>query len=1009
MILSDVLVTAKTMIQSARSSRRVANFLLAFSFILTALFTGIHQVILPSQTRLVIAIVLLSAVFGLRYLVEIIPTRLIYWGLLALIWASTIGITFSAGGTESIVVVTVLLVVVFGWLFIGNSAAIVFSAVTLIAAFLFKAQPAENLEFLTHSAYSAITWIYIASGALFAIIGAAMITVSELLEDSPINPQKRTSTRSDQSFRAESHIPAHPEQGPPNESRQLDVLLSLLDAGVFLLDPDNRVCRVNAAAANMIGYPIEDLIGMEFSDLVTFETKSGPSNDISKMFDETGSNVFSRQLIRKDQTVLPVKVRLAAIFDEATGKNYLLQIVRDISDHNALVALMRDSEQKLSAFLDNTRDAVYLKDRAGVYSMINEIGAATLGRPKSAIIGYTDADIFSESDASRIRDFDQQVIETGTSHTEESVFKIGDRIHTFRTTRMPYFSQRGEITGVIGVIRDISTRKRVEADLRTIALRYQALFENNTDGVLVMDLEGKVIDISDLAARMLGYTKADLIGASMDSLVPFSDQDAQQTWRDTIISGKQTSIFEQNFLRQNGNQFPVEINAGLVYDDNGAPMHIQVFFRDITDRKRVDVERIGLLENLRTRTRQIQTAFEVSKSISSTLDFGNLLSQTVEIIKQRFDFYYVGVFLVDEGFAVLAAGSGIQGREMHSAGHKLPIAPSSMVGWCIENKRARIAHDVGKDPVRFDNPMTPKTRSELAMPLIVHSEVIGALTVQSEYPEAFNSEDVAVLQIMADQLAVAVQNARLHEKLTAYAGELEDRVLERTFQLEELNRELEAFSYSVSHDLRAPLRAILGFSNIITDKYDLELSSNVRDYLKKINKNAVRMSALIDDILSFSRMGRQQVRKVPLKLNLLIDEVLDDLEREIEERDIEIRVDELPDVLADPVLLKQVLANLIGNAVKFTRLEEKPTITIGCMIEPDRNVYYIKDNGVGFDMKYSQRIFGVFYRLHGDEEFEGTGVGLAIVQRVIQRHGGKIWYKAEKDIGATFFFSLPDQ
>ena len=344
---------------------------------------------------------------------------------------------------------------------------------------------------------------------------------------------------------------------------------------------------------------------------------------------------------------------------------------------------------------------------------------------------------------------------------------------------------------------------------------------------------------------------------------------------------------------------------------------------------------------------------------------------------------------------------------MLRAGHRLAIGASSMVGWCLEHKRARIALDVGRDPIHFDNPLTPNTRSELAMPLIVHSEVIGALTVQSEYPEAFNSEDVAVLQIMADQIAIAVQNARLHDRLTVYAGELEDRVLKRTFQLEELNRELESFSYSISHDLRAPLRAINGFSNIIMEVHSEALSPDVMDYMSKINNNALRMGNLIDDILAFSRMGRQQIRKAELDPNSLIREVLDDLEPEIEQRKIEIHVDQLPMVHADASLLKQVFANLIGNAVKFTRSKGDAEIKISCLQQDHGPVIFVKDNGVGFDMKYADRIFGVFQRMHRDDEFEGTGVGLAIVQRIIQRHGGEIWFEAAENEGATFYFHLP--
>jgi PAS domain S-box-containing protein len=238
--------------------------------------------------------------------------------------------------------------------------------------------------------------------------------------------------------------------------------------------------------------------------------------------------------------------------------------------------------------------------------------------------------------------------------------------------------------------------------------------------------------------------------------------------------------------------------------------------------------------------------------------------------------------------------------------------------------------------------------------------------------------------------------------------DLEQRVVDRTTQLEAANRELEAFSYSVSHDLRAPLRAIDGFSRILQEDFNGSIPLAATKYLNLVRNNAKQMGQLIDDLLSFSRIGRQSIRKQRVEPKMIVETVLDELHVEHTDRHVEVDIAELPSVEADPSLLKLVYANLLSNALKYTRNRPQPKIEIGAMSQNSmpETVYYVSDNGAGFDMKYAGKLFGVFQRLHRSEEFEGTGVGLATAQRIISRHGGRIWAEAEVDRGATFFFTM---
>lgn len=236
---------------------------------------------------------------------------------------------------------------------------------------------------------------------------------------------------------------------------------------------------------------------------------------------------------------------------------------------------------------------------------------------------------------------------------------------------------------------------------------------------------------------------------------------------------------------------------------------------------------------------------------------------------------------------------------------------------------------------------------------------------------------------------------------------LEQRVRERTAELEAANKELEAFSYSISHDLRAPLRAIDGFGRILWDMLNGQVPEETLRYLVVIRQNAQQMGRLIDDLLAFSRLGRQVVNPSLIAPRQLVENVLETLESERVGRSIDFKIADLPPCQGDPVLLKQVWVNLLSNALKFTRGKNPALVEIGATETEDEIIYFVKDNGAGFDMRYADKLFGVFQRLHRAEEFEGTGVGLAIVQRIIRRHGGRAWAEGALGMGAIFYFALP--
>jgi len=301
----------------------------------------------------------------------------------------------------------------------------------------------------------------------------------------------------------------------------------------------------------------------------------------------------------------------------------------------------------------------------------------------------------------------------------------------------------------------------------------------------------------------------------------------------------------------------------------------------------------------------------------------------------------------------------------------------------------------------------------LYLPLLYQEQLIGALNLGRSPGKPFTAEDAQIAHDIANQLAIAIQQTNLYNSLQNELAErrqaeetvrklnieLEERVTERT-------AELESFSYSISHDLRAPLRAVNGYAGILEQDYLKLLPAEAQGHLEKIKSASRKMGALIDELLAFSRLGRSQLNKRNADLNALTRAVIESLALEIGDRTIEWSLADLPPAQADPTLIQQVFANLMGNAVKYTRGRNPARIAIGCLPQNVEQVYFIRDNGAGFDMKYADKLFSVFQRLHNEEEFEGTGIGLATVHRIITRHGGRIWAEAEPDKGATFYFTL---
>jgi PAS domain S-box-containing protein len=627
------------------------------------------------------------------------------------------------------------------------------------------------------------------------------------------------------------------------------------------------------------------------------------------------------------------------------------------------------------------------------------------------------------------------VLETG-SWVGENILLHRDGTHIpVSQVIVSVLDEQGNPLSLGTIVRDMTAeciaeqeRERLRQDAESQAELLRTIIDTVPDAVYVKDLQGRYIVINRSGASVLGLTSKEVIGKTVFDLhAPDLAQQYQETDREIVQSGAALVNEEVKCLDYMDHERWMLSTKVPLYDPGNNIIGVVGVDRDITGEKAVAEEREQLLTTLQRRNVQLRTAAEVSAAASATLSLEVLQQQVVDLLQERFDLYYVGLFLVDQDgkwtgepgkWLVLRAGTGKPGLAMLTEGHRLAVGGESMVGWCVAHAKARVALNVDREAIRYKNPLLPATRSEMALPLVSLGDAVGALTIQQDRPYAFSEADIAVLQTVANQIANGINNALLYAEVQTYAQELEQRVEARTAQLrqallmaQESERAKSHFVTTVNHELRTPLANLKLYLGLLR-KGRQEKRTH---YMETLDREINRLSDLVEDILSIARLeGDQETSKEKVDLAAITREVFNRFTPLAESR--EIALDFMPPeesicVYADPNQLMRVLINLLGNALTYTQSGGAVALEVETRRAGNTPwaVLSVRDNGPGITPDEQQQIFQRFYRGRAGQEsgLPGSGLGLAIVQEIVQLHNGRLELDSEPGAGSTFKVWLP--
>jgi PAS domain S-box-containing protein len=790
--------------------------------------------------------------------------------------------------------------------------------------------------------------------------------------------------------------------------------------GLFILDRELRYVRVNETLARMNHRSVEEHLGHAAEEVLA--GLGEPALAALRKVAETGQAVHGLELDAappdRPEESRHALVSIFPIADPDGEVRFIGGAVLDVTPAKRAEHALEESRAFLERVLGVSPDVIYIFDIAGQHNVFSNRGMEDL-------LGYTAEQvrdmgsdvlprILHPDDADLMAEHHRRALDLAEGDVLEVEYRMRHADGQWRVLhgRDAVFArdEDGTVTQLIGTAHDVTGQRAAEASLRQTTQRLEATVLASPLAIVALGSEREVVLWNPAAAAIFGWTANEVLGRPL-SIIPQDQESQTETLLRRLLSGEQFAGLDLPCVRKDGERIHTSVSLALMRGSDGEQDSALMIFEDVTER-RANVVRLARL------TRLYQVLSAVTAAIPEERDPDRLLERVCGIVVEQggFRHAWVGRKRRNGLVHVVASagaedGAGTDGDEARAVADKL-----GYVGLALAEGRSYTVRDIAADPRTADVAAEAEElgiRSVAAVPVFIDGRHDAVLAIHSGEPGRFDGEELALLERLAADVGFAVQaggeeagRRKAERRLEALNRSLERRVRERTDALEGANAELEAFSYSVSHDLRAPLRALDGFSLALLEDYGDKLDEEAADYLRRIRAASQRMAQLIDDLLMLSRVTRRDMTPGKVDLTALARTIGADLAGDDPGRQVTLSVAENMSVDGDAQLLDVALRNLLGNAWKFTSRTKDAQITVGAEDREGELVYYVRDNGAGFEARYADKLFAPFQRLHGEDEFPGTGIGLATVKRIVRRHGGRVWAEGATGRGATVWFTL---
>lgn len=832
------------------------------------------------------------------------------------------------------------------------------------------------------------------------------------------------------------------EQKVIESEQRYRTLLESITQRIFFKDRDSVFVSVNAQFAQDAGMSANELVGKTDYDLHPKElAEKYRADDLRVMSTRLAETLEEMNVVGgRERFVEVVKAPVISDHGEVMG---VLGMFTDITERKRVEEALRKSEVKFRSVAQSATDAIVSADKGGNISFWNKGAQRIFGYTEKEVLGKPLTILMPQRYRQAHQEGMERISSTGETriigHTLElhGLRKDGDEfplelsLSTWETSEGPFYG---------GIIRDVTERKRVEEEIKTlnrglesrvakrtvqlaainralegeIAERKRAenelrksrdqldvILQGIANGVTVINATGELMFANDAAAKVMGFPSVQALletpGRDIMGRFEILDESRRPLPLDNLpgraaLRGEESPEMLLCWrVKATGDERWSIVKATPIFDEQGRVQSAISMFLDITERKLIE-------ESVHVRAQQQALVAEFGQRALVGTDLATLMYEACVLLAQTLNADLTKVLELLPGGNALLLRSGVGWKEGFVGQALVSTGPESQAGYILRVNEPVIVEDL-RSETRFRGTQVLHDHDVVSgMSVIIpgKNKPFGILSVHTQSKRLFTKDDLHFLQAIANVLAMAIERKQAEEEIM---------LLNR--DLQSANKDLEAFSYSVSHDLHAPLRAIAGFADALAEEYTPVIDTQGQHYLSRIRINAERGGELIDDLLSFSRTGRKQIEKTNIDMEELARTIFEELQFNAPDHAPQLSVKTLPPAHGDRTLIREVVLNLLSNAVKFTKGKEPALIEIGGRTEDNETIYYVKDNGAGFDMRFAGKLFGVFQRLHSLEEFEGTGVGLAIVQRIVHRHGGRVWAEGKVGEGAIFYFALP--